>query len=239
MNRINEWVEYLLKFDQARLTALVQEYGHSFYLLMFLIIFCETGLVVMPFLPGDSLLFALGALCAGGACDLGLMLVLLLVAAILGDSVNYWIGTVFGPKIFRGENVRFLNRKHLERTHEFYERYGGKTIILARFVPIVRTFAPFVAGMGRMTYSRFMAYNCIGGALWIVSFLLAGYFFGNLPFVQKEFRLVLVGIIIVSILPGVVEFLRERRRVQRVAREAEQGANSSPPDETLVPPRLP
>ena len=146
-----------------------------------------------------------------------MLLALLIAAAILGDSVNYWTGSILGPKIFRGENVRFLNRKHLERTHEFYERYGGKTIILARFIPIVRTFAPFVAGMGKMTYRRFMAYNIIGGVVWIAFFLLMGYFFGRLPFVQKNFKLVVIGIIIVSVIPGLVEFYRERQRIRRQA----------------------
>lgn len=205
--------QYIMHLDQDKLRELVELFGPSFYLLMFLIIFCETGLVVTPFLPGDSLLFALGALCAAQACNLWVLLVLLIIAAILGDSVNYWVGSWLGPRIFRGDNVRFLNRKHLERTHEFYERYGGKTIILARFVPIVRTFAPFVAGMGKMTYRRFMAYNVIGGVVWIAFFLIMGYMFGRHPYVQKNFKLVVVGIIFVSILPGLIEFIRERRRL--------------------------
>lgn len=209
--------QYIMHLDQQKLQELVEMFGPWFYVLMFLIIFCETGLVVTPFLPGDSLLFALGALCAVQACNLWLLLALLIAAAILGDSVNYWTGSILGPKIFRGENVRFLNRKHLERTHEFYERYGGKTIILARFIPIVRTFAPFVAGMGKMTYRRFMAYNIIGGVVWIAFFLLMGYFFGRLPFVQKNFKLVVIGIIIVSVIPGLVEFYRERQRIRRQA----------------------
>jgi membrane-associated protein len=210
-------LDYVLHLE-GHLSGLIQDFGPWIYALMFLVIFCETGLVVTPFLPGDSLLFALGAFAARPeGLSLPLLMVLLSVAAILGDSVNYWFGSLLGPRIFRGENVRFLNRKHLERTHEFYERYGGKTIILARFVPIVRTFAPFVAGMGRMTYRRFMAYNVIGGLVWIVIFLVGGYAFGNMEAVRKNFTLVILGIIVVSILPAVYEFYRERRRLRALA----------------------
>jgi membrane-associated protein len=172
---------------------------------------------VTPFLPGDSLLFAVGTFCALVPDELNIVMMIgiLIIAAILGDSVNYWVGAKLGPRIFRGDKVKFLNRKHLERTHEFYERYGGKTIIIARFIPIVRTFAPFVAGMGRMTYARFMAFNVIGGIAWVVSFLLLGFFFGNMPIVKKNFSLVILGIIILSIVPGVIEFFRERARLKR------------------------
>jgi membrane-associated protein len=202
---------------EQHLDQLVADYGTWVYALMFLVIFCETGLVVTPILPGDSLLFALGALCSRSeGLHLGLLMALLTIAAILGDSANYWLGSLLGPRIFRGENVRFLNRKHLDRTHEFFERYGGKTIIIARFVPIVRTFAPFVAGMGRMTYRKFMAYNVVGGIAWIVIFLLAGYWFGSRPFVKRNFELVILGIIFVSILPGVFEFFRERKRLREL-----------------------
>lgn len=212
---LTQLLDYVLHLER-HLDALVQSFGPWVYAVMFLVIFCETGLVVTPFLPGDSLLFALGALSARpDGLNLWLLICMLIVAAILGDSVNYWFGSLLGPRIFRGENVRFLNRKHLERTHEFYERYGGKTIILARFVPIVRTFAPFVAGMGRMTYRRFMAYNVVGGVAWILIFLVGGYLFGNLPVIKKNFTLVILGIIVVSILPGVIEFYRERRRLKR------------------------
>ena len=228
------WNEYIWKFinfvlhlDPAKLQWLVESCGSWFYLLMFLIIFCETGLVVTPFLPGDSLIFALGALSAANVCNVWILLALLIAAAILGDSVNYWVGSLLGPKIFRGDNVRFLNRKHLDRTHEFYERYGGKTIILARFVPIVRTFAPFVAGMGKMTYRRFMAYNVIGGVVWISFFLLMGYFFGSMEFVKKNFKWVVVGIILVSVLPGLFEFVREWRRA-RQQRELAGAASETP-----------
>jgi membrane-associated protein len=197
---------------------MIVDYGAWIYALMFLIVFCETGLVVTPFLPGDSLLFALGTFAARpDGLSFLVLAVSLIVAAIIGDSVNYWIGSWFGPRLFRGEKIRFLNPKHLERTHEFYERYGGKTIILARFVPIVRTFAPFVAGMGRMTYRRFMVYNVVGGILWVVGFLLLGFHFGNLPAVKRNFTLVIVGIIIISILPGVFEFIREWRRNRKPA----------------------
>jgi membrane-associated protein len=207
-------LDYVLHLE-GHLGVLIQDFGPWIYALMFLVIFCETGLVVTPLLPGDSLLFALGAFAARPAgLNLLLLIILLSVAAILGDSVNYWIGSLLGPRIFRGENVRFLNRRHLERTHEFYERYGGKTIILARFVPIVRTFAPFVAGMGQMTYRRFMAFNVIGGLIWILTFLIGGYVFGNIEAVRKNFTLVILGIIAVSILPAVIEFYRERRRLR-------------------------
>jgi membrane-associated protein len=216
MELIKKFIDMVLHIDQ-HLGPLIQEFGPWFYVIMFLVIFCETGLVVTPFLPGDSLLFALGAFAAAnGPLDLSTLIISLSIAAILGDTVNYWIGAKLGPRIFRGENVRFLNRKHLERTHEFYERYGGKTIIIARFVPIVRTFAPFVAGMGQMTYRKFMSFNVVGGLVWIVSFLVLGYFFGNLPAVKKNFGLVIIVIIILSILPGVFEFWRERRRLKNL-----------------------
>jgi membrane-associated protein len=214
MDFLLQLIDFVLHVER-HLDMLIQDFGPWIYALMFLVIFCETGLVVTPFLPGDSLLFALGAFAARpDGLNVGWLMLLLTVAAILGDSANYWIGSVLGPRIFRGENVRFLNKKHLEKTHEFYERYGGKTIILARFVPIVRTFAPFVAGMGRMTYRRFMAYNVIGGIVWIMLFLLLGYSFGNLPVVKRYFSLVILAIIILSVLPMVIEFYRERRRLK-------------------------
>lgn len=217
MDLLRQILDYVLHL-QGHLEGMIQDFGPWIYALMFLVIFCETGLVVTPFLPGDSLLFALGAFSVGAnGLNLGILIASLTVAAILGDSVNYWIGSLLGPRIFRGERIRFLNPKHLERTHEFYERYGGKTIILARFVPIVRTFAPFVAGMGRMTYRRFMAFNVIGGIVWIMSLLLAGWYFGSHPWVKGNFEKVILGIIIVSILPGVFEFIRERRRLKRAA----------------------
>jgi membrane-associated protein len=214
MELIRKFIDMVLHIDR-HLGPLIEQFGPWMYVLLFLIIFCETGLVVTPFLPGDSLLFAIGAVCAlppPNNLDLSTLIIALTIAAILGDTVNYWIGAKLGPRIFRGENVRLLNKKHLERTHEFYERYGGKTIILARFMPIVRTFAPFVAGMGKMTYPRFMTFNVVGAVVWIVSFLLLGFFFGNQPIVKKNFGLVIIGIIILSILPAVIEIWREWRR---------------------------
>ncbi len=195
------------------LAEMVADYGPWVYGILFLIVFCETGLVVTPFLPGDSLLFAAGALAATGSLNLGLVIGLLLVAAILGDTVNYTIGRVSGEGL-QHRFPRVVRKEYLDRTHAFFEKYGGKTIIIARFVPIVRTFAPFVAGAGHMSYRHFMAYNVIGAILWVVLCSVAGYFFGNLPFVKKNFSAVILGIIIVSILPAVFEILRERRRTR-------------------------
>jgi membrane-associated protein len=203
-------IDWVLHIDR-HLDQLIGQFGPWIYVLMFLIIFCETGLVVTPILPGDSLLFALGAFAARGSLDVLILLLILPIAAILGDSVNYKIGAMLGPRIFRGEKVRFLNKDHLKQTHEFYERYGGKTIILARFVPIVRTFAPFVAGMGQMTYRRFMSFNVIGGIVWIVLFVMAGYWFGNIPVVQKNFTLVMLAIVVLSVIPPVIEVWRAKR----------------------------
>ena len=194
------------------LNGVIQDYGTWTYVILFLIIFCETGLVVTPVLPGDSLLFAVGTFAAAGALDLGLVLLLLSVAAVAGDTVNYAIGYRIGPRIFRKEGVRFLNREYLDRTHRFYERHGAKTIVIARFVPIIRTFAPFVAGIGRMRYARFVAYNVLGGIGWIAALVLAGYGFGNIPVVRQNFTLVIFAIVGLSILPGVIEFLRQRSR---------------------------
>ncbi|MBI3861346.1 MAG: DedA family protein [Planctomycetia bacterium] len=217
MEFVKHILDMILHVDQY-LDALNRDYGMWVYAIMFVIVFCETGLVVTPILPGDSLLFALGALAARpDGLSLPVLAVLLIVAAILGDSVNYWIGSLLGPRIFRGEKIRFLNPKHLERTHDFFERYGGKTIILARFVPIVRTFAPFVAGMGKMTYRKFMLYNVVGGMVWVLAFLLLGFGFANVPLVKANFPRVILGIIAVSILPMVVEIIREWRRSRKPA----------------------
>jgi membrane-associated protein len=204
-------LDYVLHLDR-HLSVVIQDYGGWTYLILFLIVFCETGLVVTPFLPGDSLLFAVGTFAAVGALDLGLVLVLLSAAAILGDTVNYAVGYRIGPRVFR-EKRRFLNREHLERTQRFYERHGAKTIVIARFVPIIRTFAPFVAGIGLMSYSRFVAYNVAGGIFWIVSLTVGGYLFGNIPVVRSNFALVILAIIALSLLPGIIEVLRHRRRV--------------------------
>ena len=192
----------------------ILQYGTLTYLLLFFIIFMETGLVVTPFLPGDSLLFAAGTFAAIGALDVRILFLLLALAAIIGDTVNYWIGHFIGPRAFTGE-VPFLKKEYLDRTHEFYERHGGKTIILARFIPIIRTFAPFVAGVGEMTYWRFITYNVIGGILWVALFSFGGYFFGNLPVVEKNFSLVIIAIILLSVMPVVVEYIKGRRQTPK------------------------
>lgn len=193
------------------LLELTQAYGTWVYAILFVVIFSETGFVVTPFLPGDSLLFVLGALAAGGALDIWTLNVLLVVAAIAGNQVNFAIGRYIGPRIFKSGGARFLKPEYLERTHRFFERHGGKTIIITRFVPIVRTYAPFVAGLGAMEPGRFTAYNIAGGVLWIVSLTLAGYFFGNIPIVKNNLTLVIFGIIFLSILPGIIEYLRHAR----------------------------
>jgi len=203
--------EFVIHID-IHLSEIIQSYGLWTYLILFLIIFCETGLVVTPILPGDSLLFAAGTFAARGDFNVMWLSIVLSVAAILGDTVNYWIGNFTGPKIFHKEHVRFLNREYLNRTHEFYEKYGGKTIIIARFVPIIRTFAPFVAGIGSMTYWHFISYNIIGGIAWIAAFIFAGYYFGNIPMVKNNFTMVIFAIIIISILPGVIEFIRQHKK---------------------------
>jgi membrane-associated protein len=202
-------VDFILHID-THLDAIIRQYGGWTYLILLLIIFCETGLVVTPFLPGDSLLFAAGAFAARGALDPFTLSVLLTLAAIAGDTVNYWIGKALAPRLATGR-LRFIKQSHLDRTHAFYEKHGGKTIIIARFVPIVRTFAPFVAGVGAMEYSRFLAYNVVGGVVWVLLFVWAGYFFGNIPAVEHNFTLVIFAIIFLSILPPLIEFLRQRR----------------------------
>ncbi len=189
----------------------VANYGTWTYLVLFIIIFCETGLVVTPFLPGDSLLFVTGTLTANGSLKLEFALGLLSIAAILGDSVNYWIGHFMAPKIFHPKYQRILKPEYLDRTQKFFEKYGGKTIILARFFPIIRTFAPFLAGVGKMSYRRFFLYNVIGGLLWVCLFILGGYFFGNLAFVKKNFTAVIFAIIFISLLPGVWEFYQHKK----------------------------
>ncbi len=207
-------IDFVLHLDR-HLGEIIASYGLLTYAILFAIIFCETGLVVLPFLPGDSLLFACGTFAALGALDPVVIILLLSFAGILGDTVNYWIGHRVGPKVFQQESSRFFKKEHLERTHAFYERYGGKTIVIARFVPIIRTFAPFVAGIGAMTYWRFIVYNITGGIAWVLSFTLLGYFFGNLPVVKRNFSLVILVIIVISVMPGIIEFLRERSRLRR------------------------
>lgn len=210
MELLAAFIDFFLHLDR-HLSVIIQDYGVWTYAILFLIIFCETGLVVTPILPGDSLLFAVGSFAAIGALDVSIVLLTLTVAAILGDTVNYGIGHFMGPKVFLKKDSRIFKKEYLDKTHRFYERYGGKTIIFARFVPIVRTFAPFVAGVGSMSYSRFIAFNIVGGVAWIAAFILAGYFFGAIPMVKKNFTLVIFAIIFLSILPGVIEYLRHRR----------------------------
>jgi membrane-associated protein len=222
MEVIQFLIDFVLHLDE-HLATIIQNFGIWTYLLLFLIIFMETGLVITPFLPGDSLLFAAGAFAALGALNIWVLFVLLSLAAILGDTVNYWIGHYIGPRAFSG-NVRFLKKEYLDRTHAFYEKHGGKTIILARFIPIIRTFAPFVAGIGAMTYDKFIVYNVVGGVAWVGIFLFVGYFFGNLPFVKDNFTIVILAIIFISVLPGVIEFVRERSRSKAEAKaEADLG----------------
>ena len=210
MELIKHFIDVILHLDKY-LVQLVQQYGTLSYGILFLIIFCETGLVVTPILPGDSLLFAIGTLSASGAFNPYLIFATLTAAAILGDSTNYWIGYFLGPKVFSSERSRWFSRKHLERTHAFYEKYGGKTVIVARFMPIIRTFAPFVAGIGRMNYPRFLFFSVIGTILWIGSFIAAGYWFGSIPVVQDNFTLVVLAIIVISLMPAVIEAVRARR----------------------------
>lgn len=209
MEHLAQFIDMFLHLDKY-LSDIIQSYGHITYLLLFLIIFCETGLVVLPFLPGDSLLFAAGTFAAKGDMDVSLLFLLLTIAAVLGDFVNYEIGSFIGPKIAKQEKSRFLNKKHVERTHEFYEKYGAKTIIIARFIPIIRTFAPFVAGFGDMGYKKFLHYNVIGGVAWVALCLFGGYLFGNIPVVKHNFTIVILGIVVVSILPAFVEYIRHR-----------------------------
>ena len=216
MEMIKTLFDIFMHLDR-HLGSVIQAYGIWTYLILFLIIFCETGLVVTPILPGDSLLFAAGAFAAIGALDVIWLFGLLTVAAVAGDTLNYWIGHYLGPKVFHKKDVRFLNREYLDRTHRFYEKHGGKTIIIARFMPIIRTFAPFVAGIGKMTYMRFIGYNVSGGILWIASFVFGGYFFGNIPMVKRNFTLVIVAIIVLSVMPGVIEFLRHRLKASKTA----------------------
>ena len=211
MELIGQFIEILLHLDQ-HLTWVIQNYGAWVYGILFLIIFCETGLVVTPFLPGDSLLFVAGTLAAAGGMEVQTLFLLLWLAAFLGDNTNYWIGRFFGPKLFSSDKSRLLNRKHLDKTEAFYAKHGGKTIIFARFFPIIRTFAPFVAGLGRMRYRRYLAFSLVGGLSWIAFFVLGGYFFGNIPAVKQNLTLVMLGIVALSVMPGVVEYLRRRAR---------------------------
>ena len=216
MEILTGFIDIVLHLD-VHLQRLVADYGTWIYLILFLIIFCETGLVVTPFLPGDSLLFVAGTVAAGGAMDVHTLFLVLAAASFSGDNTNYWIGRYIGPRIFTRKGSLLFNPAHLERTSRFYEKYGGKTVLIARFVPIVRTFAPFVAGIGRMAYARFLAYSFAGAILWIGSLTYAGYFFGNLPIVRDNLSIVIIAIVVISIMPGVIEFLRSRRRREGLA----------------------
>ena len=224
MDILDRFIDYVIHLD-AHIAELVEGYGPWAYVLLFAIIFCETGLVVTPFLPGDSLLFAAGAVAATGAMSISLLILLLIIAAVVGDSVNYWIGSVFGARAFK-EDARILKLDYLRRTQDFYQRYGGKTIVIARFVPIVRTYAPFVAGVAGMNYARFLRFNVMGGVLWIVLFLLGGYLFGAIPFVEDNFALVIVAVILLSIAPMVFEYAKTRR-ARRVRERIEAERESS------------
>jgi membrane-associated protein len=212
MEWVSQAVDIALHLDRY-LGEWAQMMGPWLYVVLFLVVFAETGLVVTPFLPGDSLLFAIGVICSlpDTGLNVWLMIALLIVAAVLGDAVNYSIGKMLGPKVFAREDSWLLNKKHLVRTQEFYERHGGKTIFLARFVPIVRTFAPFIAGIGRMSYARFGMWNITGGIVWVTGLTLAGYFFGTIPIIQRNFESVILAIILLSVLPMVVEYVRARR----------------------------
>jgi membrane-associated protein len=221
MDAVQFLIDFVLHIDR-HLQGLCTQYGLWVYAILFVVVFCETGLVVTPILPGDSLLFAVGSMAAIGALDLAGVVLVLIAAAILGDSVNYSIGNYVGPKVFHEEHGRFLNKEYLRRTHAFYEKHGGKTIIIARFLPIIRTFAPFVAGIGRMTYPRFLFFNVFGGVLWVLIFVMAGYWFGNIPVVKKNFSLVIIALVLIPGIPATVEFIRmqvARRRAKSVPLE--------------------
>jgi len=211
---IYKFIDIFIHLDKY-LSQAISDYGGWTYLILFLIVFCETGLVVTPFLPGDSLLFAAGAFAAAGSFKLGWLLFLLPLATIMGDNLNYWIGHGLGPKVFNYEKSRFFNREHLERTHAFYQKYGGMTIIYARFIPIIRTFAPFVAGIGRMNYGWFLGYSLIGCLLWVGIFVLGGYFFGNIPMVKRNFTIVIFAIIAISVLPAFIHYYKHKLSIRK------------------------
>jgi membrane-associated protein len=219
MEFLKDFVDFMLHLDR-HLAEIIQKYGAHTYTVLFMVIFLETGVVVTPILPGDSLLFAAGSFAGIGALGVWPVFFVCWAAATLGDTVNYAIGAYLGPKVFHYPRSRFFNPAHLRKTHDFYEKYGGKTIIIARFIPIIRTFAPFVAGVGKMSYGRFLTYNVTGGLLWVSICVFAGYFFGNLPFVKQNFSLVILAIIVISLLPAVIEFLRHRAERKRLAASA-------------------
>lgn len=216
MEAVQFLIDFVLHIDQ-HLQSLCASYGLWVYAILFVIVFCETGLVVTPILPGDSLLFAVGSLAAIGALEVATAILVLIAAAILGDTVNYSIGNYVGPKVFHEEHGRLLNKEYLYRTHAFYEKHGGKTIIIARFLPIIRTFAPFVAGIGSMTYPRFLFFNVFGGVMWVLTFVLAGYWFGNIPLIRNNFSMVIVALVLIPGVPSLLEFIRiqlARRKIK-------------------------
>lgn len=212
MDLILQFIDFLLHFDK-HLTFIIQQFGLWTYGLLFLIIFCETGLVVTPFLPGDSMLFVIGAFAAQGAFNPLILFALLAFAAIAGDSVNYAIGKYFGERLSKAKHIPFFKKEYVDRTHKFYEKYGGKTIVIARFVPIIRTFAPFVAGIGEMNYAYFLTFNVVGGLLWVAIFVFGGYFFGNIPLIKENFSAVIFLIIFLSVLPPFIEVWKSRKTV--------------------------
>lgn len=216
-----ELFDFILHFDE-HLKNIIQAFGPLTYVILFLIVFAETGLVVAPFLPGDSLLFVAGTLAGSGLLNLGITYITLLFAALLGDTINYWIGNIVGPRVFAKENSRIFKKTYLERTREFYEKHGGKTIILARFMPIIRTFAPFVAGVGKMHYKTFVFYNIIGAFIWVTSLTFAGYFFGGLPIIKNNFEYAVIVIIVVSLLPMVIEYIKHRKGPKMTRQQLEK-----------------
>lgn len=215
MELIGQFIDVVLHLDKY-LAALVAQYGTWIYVILFLIVFCETGLVVTPFLPGDSLLFVAGGLAATGGMDIVVLCLTLFVAAVLGDNVNYWIGRTVGPRVFRWEQSRIFNRAAFDVTHAYFEKHGGKTIIIARFLPLVRTFAPFVAGVAAMNYRRFLPLDVLGGAIWIFSLTVAGYYFANIPVVKNNLSVFILGIIVVSLAPMLIAWIRSRIRARAV-----------------------
>ena len=215
---MSDFLDFFLHLDD-KLFTIINDYGTTTYVILFLIIFVETGLVIWPFLPGDSLLFAAGAFAGAGLLNIALIIVLLFIAAFLGDTVNYFIGKKLGLRILQKKlksGKQLVKQEYIDKTHEFYDKHGPKTIILARFVPIVRTFAPFVAGIGEMNYKKFISYNIIGGAIWVTGLSLLGFFFGNLPIVKENFEMVILGIIFVSVLPIIIEFIRHRIKKEKI-----------------------
>jgi membrane-associated protein len=210
MELLSSFIDIVLHLD-AHLLVLVQQYGVWIYAILFAIIFAETGLVVTPFLPGDSLLFVIGALCGMGSLQLQVALPLLILAAFMGDNTNYWVGRLLGLRLLNHPNQRWIKHEHLEKTHAFYAKHGGKTVIFARFLPIIRTFAPFVAGIGTMNYRLYLMFSILGGVAWIGSLMLAGYFFGNIPVIKNNLTLMIVGIIFISFIPAILEYIRHRR----------------------------